>query len=258
MTVEQLQRKDSSERGKTENAQMMLINSIEKKYKDQIKDLNENHAQIISDWRLRHKQLEKDYKELHEKYEIETRGKMSEYGSMEKKIRELLENEQQYLEEIKDLKNQRDKKCLENQAVLEREKEIYKHRLAELESKLKNSDSKRSFQIFEIEKERAKWMLEKDKLIQDKDVIKDQYRKLKEKKEKLEKELNKIKNDFREHRKFMYSGTISSGSAAKELASEKVKTIKTKSSLDSSSDYRPSMRSYKKTKYSTKNYIGDK
>jgi hypothetical protein len=110
MTVEQLQRKDSSERGKTESAQMMLINSIEKKYKDQIKDINESHSQVVSDWASRYKLMEKEHKELTQKYQIESRGKISEYSSMETKIRELLDADQVNQEEIKRLKSILDKK----------------------------------------------------------------------------------------------------------------------------------------------------
>mmetsp|Transcript_39024 Transcript_39024/g.44627 ORF Transcript_39024/g.44627 Transcript_39024/m.44627 type:complete len:579 (+) Transcript_39024:502-2238(+) len=110
MTVEQLQRKDSSERGKTENAQMLLISSIEKKYKDQIKDMNDAWNQREQELLLKHRSLEKDHRELKEKYEIEVRCKYSEFNSLEKKLREMTENEHKYIEEIKILKNERDKK----------------------------------------------------------------------------------------------------------------------------------------------------
>ena len=64
MTVEQLRRKDSSDRGKTESAQMLLISSIEKKYKDQIKDMTDSNNQIIQELSIRCKQLEKEYREI--------------------------------------------------------------------------------------------------------------------------------------------------------------------------------------------------
>lgn len=41
LTIEQLQRKESCEKGKVESAQYVLIQSIEKKYKDQIRDMVE-------------------------------------------------------------------------------------------------------------------------------------------------------------------------------------------------------------------------
>jgi hypothetical protein len=252
MTVEQLQRKDSSERGKTESAQMLLINSIEKKYKDQIKDMNDSNASQLHDMSLRYKQLEKEYKELKEKYEIETRGKKNEHGGMERKLRELLENEGSYLEEIKDLKHQRDRRCLDNQTTLEKEKEQYKVKLADAETKLKNSETKRSFQIFEFEKEKAKWTLEKDKLVQEQDIITEKLRKARGKKDKLDQELTKLKNQFREHRRFMYSSNLSSSSAAKDLATKKVKM--TLSGIDP--DESPSSKSIRIPR-SSKNYIGD-
>lgn len=70
MTVEQLQRKDSSERGKNESAQMLVLSSMEKKYKDQINDLKESHQQTIQELNIKYKQLDKDYRELKEKYEL--------------------------------------------------------------------------------------------------------------------------------------------------------------------------------------------
>jgi multidrug resistance efflux pump len=43
LTIEQLQRKENNDKGKVESAQIVLINSIEKKYKDQIRDIIESH-----------------------------------------------------------------------------------------------------------------------------------------------------------------------------------------------------------------------
>jgi len=94
MTVEQLRRKDTSERGKTESAQMLLISSIEKKYRDQIKDITNSHTNIMQDLNNKYKKLEKEHKELIEKYEIETRGNISEVGNMENKMKELSENKE--------------------------------------------------------------------------------------------------------------------------------------------------------------------
>lgn len=143
MTVEQLHKKDTNDRGKTESAQALLISSIEKKYKDQIKDMTESHNQSLHEQNMRYKQIEKEYKELKEKYEIETRGKLAEYGTMERKIKEYIENEQKLHDEIKDLKNQRDRKCLENQSVLERKKDNYKQKVFRLSLTHSSTTSKR-------------------------------------------------------------------------------------------------------------------
>jgi chromosome segregation ATPase len=256
MTIEQLHRKDSSERGKTESAQMLLISSIEKKYKDQIKDMAETHAQAVTEANLRYRQLEKEYKELREKYELEARGKISDYGTMERKIKDLLETEHRLQEEVKNLKNDRDRKLLETQSRLEQEKEIYKQKILEMENRAKTSESKRSFQIFEFEKERAKWTLEKDKLLTELEQVSEQYKKTKARKDKTEKEMEKLKNDLRSHRKFMYSGALNSSNAAVEMASEKVKLAKAGSNTEASSESK-AKTSYQRTPKYPRKYIGD-
>ena len=58
ITIEQLQKKDHNERSKNESAQMLLITSIEKKYKDQISDLKENHEVIMREKDLKFKELQ--------------------------------------------------------------------------------------------------------------------------------------------------------------------------------------------------------
>ncbi|CAI2360954.1 unnamed protein product [Moneuplotes crassus] len=198
--------------------------NIEKKYKEQTKDINESHASTISDWSSHHKSLEKKYKELCQKCKIESLGKISEGSSWESKIRDLPESEQYYQEENKKLKSQLDKQFLEIQLLLEKEKINYKHNLEILEKKCKDSESKRSLQIFEHEKERPKWALEKEKIKHEYDLLKDKNRKSASKKESLEKEVVKVETDIREPRKVIHSGGVSSSTATKELANKKVRT----------------------------------
>ncbi|CAI2363103.1 unnamed protein product [Moneuplotes crassus] len=178
ITVEQLQRKDSSERGKTEKSHLILANNIEKKYKDQIKDINMSHEFAISDWSSRYKSLEKEYEELSQKYKIKSLRNISEDPLCESKIRNLLESEQYYQEENKKLKSQLDKQSLEIQLLLEKEKINYKQNLEIPEKKCKDLESKRSLKEFEVGKERAKWALEKNKINHEYDLLKDKDKKI--------------------------------------------------------------------------------
>ena len=207
MTVEQLRRKDSSDRGKTENAQILLITSIEKKYKDQIKDIAESHQSIVNELNEKCKQLEKDYKEIAHKYELENRGKISDYDNMKHKIKDLVENEKKLRNEIKSLKYERDQKLLEHQAILEREKDIYKQHIEEIERKAKASESKRSELIFMLEKERANWSLDKDKLINQIENLSEQISKTRKKKDTLVKENEKLKNNVRSQKSIITTYT---------------------------------------------------
>ncbi len=87
---------------------------------------------------------------------------MSDHGSMEKKVQDLIENEAKLHREIDELKQERDRKISEHQRALEKERDTYKQKNNDVEQKCKELENRRSTQLFEFEKERAKWSLEKD------------------------------------------------------------------------------------------------
>ena len=62
------------------------------------------------------------------------------------------------------MKCKRDTKILEYQRTLEKERENYKTKIFEIEGKLKEAENKRGALVFQFEKERAKWALERDHL----------------------------------------------------------------------------------------------
>lgn len=237
MTVEQLRRKDNSERGKTESAQMLLISSIEKKYKDQIKDITDSHSQTVQELSMKLKRLEKEYRDLKERYELETRGNVSEFSNMEKKLREVMESEQNLIDEMRDLKNERDRKCLEHQSIVEREKEIYKQRLHEAEKKSKSSEAKRSTMMFEFEKERARWTLEKDKLMSDIEILSDNLKNAKRKRDTVLKDNERLKNEYKSRTRYAHSSTMAPNITTGVLASRQIDLNKDESMKTPSSGY---------------------
>ena len=87
---------------------------------------------------------------------------MSDHGSMEKTVAELQENESKLHKEIEELKGERDRKIVDNQRAMEKERDTFKQRISDVEQKCKELENKRSTMIFDLEKERAKWGLEKD------------------------------------------------------------------------------------------------
>ena len=64
------------------------------------------------------------------------------------------------------LKSERDAKNQDMIRLLDQEKLIWKAKIVEFEERLKEAEKKRASMIFDHEKERAKWNLEKDHLIQ--------------------------------------------------------------------------------------------
>ena len=118
----------------------------------------------------------------------------------EKKLNEMIENEKKYLADIEKLKSEREQKTMEVQKQIDKLKDQGKLKLTELEEKCREGEKKRSTMIFEHEKERAKWSLEKDHLLSQKNDIQDSINKLEKKLELLTRENERLKNDTRGQR----------------------------------------------------------
>jgi hypothetical protein len=76
-----------------------------------------------------------------------------------------MENEGRLIRETEELKAERDRRLVEGQRVLEKEREILKVKIQEVETKNKDLEIKRSTMLFDQEKERAKWNVEKDHIM---------------------------------------------------------------------------------------------
>lgn len=85
--------------------------------------------------------------------------------------------------------SEKDKKVYEYQEQLEKEREVSKWKIQDLETKVKESDFAKNTQVFEFEKEKVKWTLEREWLNQ---AIAD----LKEKCEKNDQDSKKIKTEL--------------------------------------------------------------
>ena len=107
------------------------------------------------------------------------------------------------MKEIEGLKNERENKIMDHQKILDRERDNYRQRMNEWEQKIKESEMKRSQLIFEQEKERARWNVDKDHLIAQKNEIQDQLEKSERKKEFLMRDNERLKNDQRNSKRMM-------------------------------------------------------
>lgn len=97
--------------------------------------------------------------------------------------------------EIDELKQERDRRILEHQRALDKDRDSYKAKIQEVEQKSKEIDNKRSTMVFEFEKERAKWGLEKDFLSTQKQEVQEQLDRAQRKCEQLLKENERLKSD---------------------------------------------------------------
>ena len=204
-TLEEIRRRETAEKEKLEASKAAAVTALEQKMKETVKDINETNQQRYNEVVQKNKQLEKEVKQLTDRAQLDYRGKLNEHGSLEKRVSELSDTQEKLQKELEEAKGERDKKILDYQKLLEKEKESYKTKLQEMETKFKEADSKRSTLFFEYERERAKWAIEKDHLLTQRGEVQLALEKSEKKKETLLLENEKLKSQ-RAARKPAYSG----------------------------------------------------
>jgi hypothetical protein len=80
------------------------------------------------------------------------------------------------------------------------DRDQYKQRLSEAEKRCKDADVKRSQMVFEFEKEKARWQMEFDNLMNQKRELEDVVSNLERRKELLFKENERIKAEYKANR----------------------------------------------------------
>ena len=206
LTLEQLQKRGSIDKDKSETNQMALIASLEQKHKYQIKELNESHQHICNELLQKSKQLEKELKTMTEKLHLEQKAKLNEGECAERRINEIMDEFNKISKELDEVKAERDRKVLDYQKLFEKERENYKAKLQDIESKYTEIDGKRGLMEMQFEKERMMWESERNNLIQQRNEAKEIIVQLEKRKENLIQENDKLKSE-RSSRKPFYSGS---------------------------------------------------
>ena len=156
---------------------------------------------MVQDYEDKVRRVQKELKAHKDKMLIDQHGKLGNQLLSEKKFAEMLENEKRLQQEIDNVKVDRDHKLLEYQKQLDAERDQLKLKIGDIEQKYKEVENRRSSLIFEFEKERAKWNLDRDHLVNMKNELQDQVEKLEKKKEFLLRENEKLKNEQRATRR---------------------------------------------------------
>ena len=208
-TLEQIQRRNSIEKEKQEQNHTAFVTTLDQRYKNQIKEQSEAYEHKISEIIQKNKQLEKEIKNQNDQLQFEQRGKQSEQSMLDKKISDYQEMHSKLSKELEDVKSDRDRKIMEYQKLFERERDGYKQKLQEAESKFSEADSKRATLYLETEKERARWSVERDQLICAKNQAQETIALLEKKRDTMAQELNNMKS-LRTSRKPMYAGVTNS------------------------------------------------
>ena len=183
--------------------QNALIASIEQKYQVQVQELNEKHNLEVFELQERYNKLERDLRSTNDKMIAEHENKANAQANYDKAKLDY-ENKKRKLErEIELMKEEFDFRILENKETLEKEKDKWKSKCAELEIKVREVESRRTAVIFDHEKERTRWNLEKEHLINQKNDILENVDKLEKKRETLLRENERLKNENKKNRRLL-------------------------------------------------------
>ena len=128
--------------------------------------MQDNYQSQLSTLTGKNKSLEKELRGVREELELERRGRSANSGSLEKKLVELQDTESRLLVEIENLKKDKEKKFEEMTELLASEKEVSRNKISELEKRTKDAELQRGSIYMDHEKERAKWNMERDNLIE--------------------------------------------------------------------------------------------
>lgn len=208
--IAQLQTKGSSVG--SDKKQLDMINKMEKDYKDQINKLQDNHDKYVKELMDKNKELEAKNHSLQEKYELSYRDVNSSTKNLEKRLNEFEQRDSLQVEEIHKLKQERDRMLIDRQSAVDKEKEVYKAKLSEIEMKYKLSESEKGSLRFEIEKQQSKFNTEKDMLESNKNELQDAIARLEKRNETLVAQNEKLKEKNKNSRKFNKYGGVNSSS----------------------------------------------
>lgn len=195
LTLEEIKRRNVADKDKAENTTASLLASVENRYNMQIKELKETQAGKNKELEDIKTAADAKIKMLKETLEIERKSRHNDSGSLERRVGELTEAEQRLSAELEILRKDRDRRTSELQAALDQEKEQFRPRLLDLERRAKEAEHQRGQMYLEHEKERAKWALERDHLVAQRNEAQDGVERLEKRKEALLREIEKLRAD---------------------------------------------------------------
>ena len=192
--LDTLQKKSNAEKTSIENNMKLNLNNLEQKYQKQIKDIQDSHGKIYTDLINNKKVLEKEINAL--RMENETnKNKKPNNTELNKKLEEINQEKEKYKKLEDTLKSEKDKQINELNTKYIKEKEILKNKIAEIEKNLREAEGKRGVLLLELEKEKAKWDIEKDNLSTKCQELSDKISIMEKKNENLLRENEKLKNE---------------------------------------------------------------
>ena len=197
MMIGKLQQYRSEEKDEKEETLARQIQDTEKRYKQQIQAMGYKFEQREIALSERIELLESEIGRLERVNQETINKRFTNRLNDEKKLNQLLEKEKILQDEIMMLKCEKDSIGLIYQRELEKERERWKAQMFEMECLTKKTENEKNLMIFEHEKQRTKWMIEKDNLIFQKQDNHETVEKLQRQKDHLTKENERLKGNIK-------------------------------------------------------------
>ena len=164
-TMEKANRERTRQKEKLENSTNATIASMESSHTRLLKDMQGSYQCQFTELTDKNKYLEKELRGVRETLELERREKRAYLESLEKKVVELQDREFILIAKIESLQEDRDKQLNEMSETLYSEKELLRGRIYDLEKRTRDAEHQRGSMFMDNEKERAKWNMERDRLL---------------------------------------------------------------------------------------------
>jgi len=186
---------------------------IETQYKEKIQQMTTDHQALVKELNEKYAKAQSDLNSVSEQHEMLVREKSKDSSTSERRLNDLLNVERKLQDQIDALKQDRDKRMVDHQEQLDKEKNSYKGKINEMEDKLRESDKKRQVQLFEFEKDKTKLSMKNDTIAGQLSEAQDNLKRCERKLEILNRDNVKLKSEVRQNRKNMYGGGSSSGNS---------------------------------------------
>ncbi len=192
--LDTIQKKCNAEKENIEHNAKLTINNLEQKHQKQIKDMQDGHNRIYSELINNNKELEKEIKALRIENE-NTKNKKNNNSELTKRLEEINQEKEKYRKIEESLKEEKEKQINELNSNFEKEKNALKKKITETEKSLREAEGKKGALLLELEKEKAKWNIEKDNLITKNQELNDRISTIEKKNENLLRENEKLRNE---------------------------------------------------------------
>jgi len=191
LTIENMQKVGLMEKDKFENWQQLIVTQLEERFSNQLKEYKESLSKNYEEVSNKKKELELEIKIMQDKLLNEQKSKMIDQGELGKKLAITIESEARLKKQVEELIMDRDFKLKEIINITEKEREMHKGKIIELENKCRDYESKRNNLAVDNIKDKVGYDKEKD-------LMQSEIEKLNEKLRTFERNFLKLNSDNKE------------------------------------------------------------